>query len=217
MSDQKDNKVVQFPTHKVRKPKASAGEMVEKSKQSQRWTVALSLLFTVFLASYLSSELNKSSQVVMDKVVERGIASANSVSDRSLEEDISLAKKISRDSLREPASVGRAPTARDNLTHKILHSRYLVEDHGGKVVQILLPDSSNVEPVTMPPREEFFRDFQSILRVPAGKPVLLETKTDEKFKYETYEIKGHDEPSAEVKFIMDRSDRLHQMHVKDKN
>ena len=124
MSDSKnDNKVVQFPTHKIKPVKVTGAELVEKNRKNQGWTVLASLVFTVFLTSYLSSQMNPQSQKIAQKVTERGLASEDGqvyTNTRTYEEDVFLAKKISKDSLRDPASVGRKPSSRDELTFVFL-------------------------------------------------------------------------------------------------
>jgi hypothetical protein len=220
MSDSKnDNKVVPFPTHKVKPVKVTGADIVEKSRKNQGWTVAASLIFTVFLASYLTLQMNHGSQKVAQRVTDRGIASEDGqvyTNTRSYEEDVFLAKKISKDSLRDPASVGRQPSSRDELTFVFLNSDYLVQEKAGKIIQIVLPDRTNVKPIFAPARPEFFAKYQNLLDVPKGTPVFKEMQKDGRYNYEIYEIKSTDQPtsaSTTVKFKLDSYGHFYELKV----
>lgn len=234
MSDDKNNKVVQFPLHKVRKTKAEVARALGQGapppkeastlNQSKRVTLAVSLLSTLVVATYMTSRVNKDHDIVMKDFSGRNIASESEATKRDLSEDVMLAKKIGRDSLREPASAGHEPTDEDILRHEVLAGHYAMKfEPQGALSLIEFANTPGVEPKLMTEKErrDFITKWRHILRVDFTEIKVSESFRDtgeerapaNDFKYEVYDLYKADQVQAHVYFKLGPKDQFYSMKV----
>lgn len=100
-NDDNENKVVPFPSHKVRKTPSQVAETLGRSDAANgistvfpknRITIALSLLSTVVVATLIASRVNNNRDVVMTDFATRNPAQSADSSRRDLQEDLVLSK-----------------------------------------------------------------------------------------------------------------------------
>lgn len=206
------NKVVPFPRHRVKKASGvGISTLVQAERESRRRVIlVVSILATVLVSTFISNRMAQNPENSLRELGDRIIAS---VSRRSLDEDISLAKKIARESLREPASAGREPTAEDLLRDGELAGLYALtfNDEGALTGLNYVMESGRERYVE--DRDQFLRRHSDLLRIEFDLPVLAETVSDKKYKYEVYELKKADEVKARVHFKTDQRDTLYSMKV----
>jgi hypothetical protein len=207
-----DGKVVPFPTHKVKKGKASDDKstMVQTLDQNRKTTLFLSLLSTLLLATFLTSRINQRTL----QTDGRGLASDISAQDRrDLNEDILLAKKIARESLREPASSGREPTAEDILRHGELAGLYALKfTDAGALTGIEYRGPAGQERYVYE-RAAFLQRHKDLLRVDFSQVKLTESIQDKERLYEVYELRERDALKARVHFEIDQYEHFYSMKV----
>ncbi len=204
--DGHDNKVVPFPSHKIKKPKAVKTETSGQSGASVRKTTFfISLVATILMATMLTSRLNNQK----GDYQARGIASQT----RELQEDIILAKKIARESLREPASRGREPTAEDILRHGELAGLYALRfsDSGALVALDYSGQPGSERYVT--DRGEFIERNSDLMRIEFTSYNLSESIQDNGFRFEVYDLKRDNQVRARVHFKVDDKAHLYSMKV----
>ncbi len=208
MADENDNKVVPFPTHKVKKPKGAGAETLgqpgdQPTLGHKRTTFIVSLLATVMLATYLSDQSNTGGT--------GGRMPASSERPRrELGEEIALARKISRDSLRGPASRGREPTAEDILRDGLeLRGLYALGfNDAGSLRKLEFRDEPGQERDIVD-RSKFLLDVRDLIRIDfdrakieeaidSGLPASGSKRDDHRF--EVYDLKQGDKVQARAHF-----------------
>lgn len=224
MSDNNENKVVQFPLHKVKKSQTETASTLDQPMSPQkRMNMIISLVATVFVATLVMNQLNQTKSLSGQ---ERGLASMDSVqnvSQRNLIEDIMLARKIARESLREPASRGREPSKEDILRHGVLKGLYSIHfNDAGALVAIeynadrepaASQENNGASAVYVNNREQFLRDISDLLRVDFDQAAKIETVNEDKSIHELYELRASSEPRGRVHFKVDAQDHLYSMKV----
>ena len=214
-----DNKVVPFPSHKVRRPKSQGGSNPQEGRDNfginRKNTLVVSLLSLMLFATFLSSRVNQSHDVVrMGEDQSRGLASVTQSQRRDLDEDLVLAKKIARQSLREPASRGHEPTAQDLLSHGELASAYAIQyNKDGALRQIEFALQSGNTPRRLEDPSQFLLNHKDLMQIGFDSVKKSESIRDNESLIEDYELTVNGQSVAKVyfKFLKDRE--LHSMKV----
>ncbi len=220
-----DNKVVPFPTHKIRKPKANGdapnvvtGGPDSRSglSENRKKTLVVSLLSTMLVATFMASRVNKNRDVVrIDTDQNRNLASvAQQAQRRELDEDLMLAKKIARQSLREPASGGREPTAQELLSHGELASAYAIQyDKDGALRQIEFALQAGGQPRRVTDPAQFLMNHKDLFRLDFDSVKKTESIRDNESLTEDYDLAVRGEAVAKVYFKFKNNYELHLMKV----
>lgn len=211
------NKVVPFPTHKIRKPGTPMPESQDKATGTNgpvnKKTLVISLLSTVLVATFISSRVNQNHDVVRTDNG-RDLASV-SAQRRDLDEDLMLAKKISRQSLREPASGGRQPTAEELLSHGELNSAYAIQYHDGALRSIEYANQSGTQHSRVNDPDAFIKHHQDLLKINFDGAKKSESIRDNEYLTEIYELSLGGSVVARVHFKFQNDHELQLMKVDD--
>ncbi|OFZ19963.1 MAG: hypothetical protein A2Z20_10460 [Bdellovibrionales bacterium RBG_16_40_8] len=198
-----DNKVVPFPSHKVRPTKVEGvTEKVRPIYLKHRAIFIMALIFTVFLSTFIASRVNISREIASD------------LDRRDLQEDIILAKKISRESLRHPASSGREPTAEDILRHgEFLAGLYSLNfDDKGSLRGIAFSGPNGSEKY-MQDRKDFIKINSDLMRIQFDNIKQSESIRDTKYIFEVYELTNGGTLAGRIHFKVDAENRLYSMQI----
>lgn len=220
-----DNKVVPFPTHKIRKPKSqndtpnadtgtggpqNGGGLTPNRKK----TLVVSLLSTMLVATFMASRVNQNRDIVRITEDQRSLASIAQSQRRDLDEDIVLARKISRQSLREPASPGREPTAQEMLSHGELASAYAIQyDKEGALRNIEFAHQSGGQPRRVSNPAEFLLKHKDLFRLEFDEVKKAESIRDNESLTEDYDLTMKGQGVAKVYFKFEKNYELHLMKV----
>ncbi len=219
MSD--DNKVVPFPAHRVKNNKTQENEPavspVGPMSMNRRVTLAMSLLSTVLVATFLASQMNRKSEN-LQQTADRVLASAGETID--LQEEVQLAKKIARDSLRQPASRGHEPTPEEVLRHgPDLASVYALRfDDKGALLELRYQGPAGKKR-ELRDRQRFIKEnadifkihFDTVVREPNVDLAASRGAGSERF--EVYNLKDGDKTKATIHFTLDQDNKVSQMNV----
>ena len=210
-----DNKVVQFPSHKIKKSQKETIVNPEPPvAKSQRGSLLISLFATVMIATILTSHLNQGSKDEASLAEGRDLASAEV--HRDLEEDLLLARKIARQSLREPASRGREPSAEDILRHGELAGLYRLSFGEGGALTGLDYASQPGNERFIEDRAQFLVRNADLIRVDFKNPELTKTIPSGDKVLEVFELKSKSgEVKARVHFEVSKQHRFYSMKVEN--
>jgi len=210
-----DNKVVPFPTHKIRKPKPEGGQAEANNplpgmNPARRKTLVISLLSIMIMATFVATKVNMNHDTVR---ADRDLASVDPQR-RDLNEDLKLAKKISRQSLRAPASRGREPTPEEILSHVELASSYAVQyDKDGGLRSIEFAHQSGAQPRRIAAPQDFLLQHQDLFRLHFDNVSKAESIRDNEYLTEIYELRAKDVTVAKVHFQFHNDQELNLMKV----
>jgi hypothetical protein len=213
--NESDNKVVPFPTHKIRKPKAENSVEAPTNlppgiSPARRKTLVVSLLSIMIVATLIATKVNLNHDAVR---ADRDLASVEPQR-RDLNEDLMLAKKISRQSLRSPASRGREPTAEEILSHVELASAYAIQyDKDGALRSIEFAKQPGAQPRRLAAPESFLKEHQDLFRLSFDNVQKSESIRDNEFLTEIYELRNKNVEVAKVHFKFQNDQELNLMKV----
>jgi hypothetical protein len=209
-----DNKVVPFPSHKIRKPKPAGTPDLTNSMPgigpTRRKTLVVSLLSIMIVATLIATRVNLNHDTVRS---DRDIASV-AAERRDLNEDLKLAKKISTQSLRAPASRGREPTPEEVLSHVELNSAYAVQyakDGGLRSIEFAHQPGQQPRRIAAP--QDFLMQHQDLFRLSFDTVAKSESIRDNEFLTEIYELRQKDALIAKVHFRFQNEQDLNLMKV----
>ncbi len=202
-SKKKDNgKIVEFPLHRVRKPKASEVPPVPKTPEQKKQALVVSLLSAIVVAMFFSHHTAPS-------------RAPQSIDIRpGLHHDIVIAAKINQESLREPSSLGLEPTLVDQLRFGLLGNRYslkLTSDHSLR--SISFEQKSGAHRIRVQDLNAFVKQYGPLFQIPFD-DIKGPTKFhDKQYTFEIFELRDRSRLVAHVNFMLLKDHALEEMTV----
>jgi hypothetical protein len=215
-----DNKILQFPSHKVKKSKNGSGDSSDGTfgqvhPSSRKMILLVSLFSTVIFASVLSNRMSERFNSMEDALTGRNPASVNSTALRrkDFSEEVKLARKIAAESLRQPASSGRKPSAVEVFQHGLLDSVYSVKVNDQ--MHLLSVDFSGEkgDEKYLDNRKQFLIENSELLGISYNEVKLDESMTGSESRYEVYNLIHNDKLAARVHFTLTDKDKFISMKV----
>lgn len=216
MSDEKNGRVLEFPSDKVSKKHTLKNKDAPSAEREIkfRWTLPLKSLTAIVLGVTVvnfSITLYKSNPV---NTPMRGLASTGkeNFQIRNFEVEKSISTALSDLSSRDLASIGRRPTSEDKLLFETLHGRYNVRKIKGKINQLRFT-SEGEGPLTIDDRRYFLQHNRHLF---PGVDQKVENTGREVLPHrilESYDLISSDKRVARVFFELDLQERLISLKV----
>lgn len=171
MDEKKDAKVIPFPKRVPKKVLAEVakpvGQKIQNSKNDPWYSNKQNMFFVAAGALFVASIAINQTSINSPQNAGRGIASEGS-GPSSNDFDKRMARRLANLLPNDDASIGRKPTAIDDLNFGILEGKYSMHFEGGKVDQIqFVRDETRAkeQPYLVADPKEFLKEYQNLFSI----------------------------------------------------